>query len=374
MKLAPKSKKKRRFLAWILLALCIAGGALFLLDPDDTKVTDMGPVIAGKPTVDWLENLPATHAHIGFLQAGHPLEDAGEEIVPYLIKAVHGEYGKRKRSPFLGLELLLDRIRGRPSAPQVALTASIQTFAAFRLGQFGSNGVAAVPALIELLEERNRLDQDRGRVVQALGNIGPGAKAAVPLLTSLLKAPAGRHGLPKPWIEEALMRIGSIPTNALADLDSPVAAWMASPSDEALEEIHRQLKTSSAPQTQATVARDLAFPQGLPSETLALLQSQLNSTNPPVRQGAAIALANHPDVAADKELISVLAEGAKFGQFSIPCIEALGRLGAAASGELPLLKSISLKPDHGPVVVRAAKNAIQAIEADSAAREHGSDP
>jgi HEAT repeat protein len=367
MKREAWSKKKKLVLVLILLALCVAGGSLFLLDSGEARITDMGPVIAGKPTVAWLEDLPALSASRGFLQAGHPLEDADEEIIPYLIKAVGGEYG-RKTSSLDGLGRLFDRMAGRPATQPKAQTAAIQMFAAFRLGQFGSNATSAVPALIKLLEQRTKLNQDYGRVVQALGNIGPSAKAAVPLLTANLGATQGRFALPKPWIEEALMRIGDIPTNALRNLESPVAIWMARPSPESLSRIHRELGTGSTPEVRAAVARDLAFPKTLEPETIALLRSQMSSTNPPVRQGAAIALANHGGKTADKELIRVLAEGAKFGQFMIPCVEALGRLGAPAASELPLINRIKNTTKYGPVVVRAAKNAIEAIEADIAAK------
>ena len=80
----PRSKKKGLVLALILLALGIAGGALFLLVSDETQTKDMGPIIAGKPTVYWLEHRPhrPNWQPRDSPDPDDPLEKAGPEIIP----------------------------------------------------------------------------------------------------------------------------------------------------------------------------------------------------------------------------------------------------------------------------------------------------
>jgi HEAT repeat protein len=62
-----------------------------------------------------------------------------------------------------------------------AVTGSI----ALALGRHGSRARRAVPAMVELLRERNA--QSETSIVRALGEIGPDARAAVPVLRDLLE-------------------------------------------------------------------------------------------------------------------------------------------------------------------------------------------
>jgi HEAT repeat protein len=303
------------------------------------------------------------------------------EIIPYLIKAVDGHYGG-SGGIFGGPIHLLSRLAPealRKYFPErKAPTWAIQTFAAFRLGQFGTNALEAVPHLVKLLERPAPPGVDKGRVVQALGWIGPGAKEAVPtLVDALIKE---QQPFLKAWIAYSLMEIGTVPTKAIPALESlkgevghiagsaTVAIRMANHESKSLEAIRAAVKNQTNSALRAYTARSLAFAPNLDPVTAGLLVSQLHDSNSSVRQGAALALVGKVAVADQKQVIDVLIEGLRPGEFSIPCAQALSNIGKDAQRALPAIRAALVDPSvGGPVLHRALTDAIRVIEADSEA-------
>ena len=91
-------------------------------------------------------------------------------------------------------------------------SAPIRANAAFAIGQFGSEGKPAVPALVSALKDENV--NVRLTVAKSLGAIGPDAKAAVPALAKLLDDDVGGVTINA---AEALGQIGSAAVPVLAE-------------------------------------------------------------------------------------------------------------------------------------------------------------
>src|SRR5262249_31853681 len=98
---------------------------------------------------------------------------------------------------------------------EASLGFRIQQVTAFRLGLFGATASNAVPELVALLRRPDPYVGDKGRVIQALGNIGPKAKSAVPDLVRCL-------GHSNDWVRftalTSLLQIGAVPPSAIPAL------------------------------------------------------------------------------------------------------------------------------------------------------------
>ena len=79
--------------------------------------------------------------------------------------------------------------------------AGVRQAAAVALGGIGPEAKTAVPALTDLLNDKERAV--RHAAASALGNVGPEAKTAIPALTELLK----EQGVIRETAAEALTKI-----------------------------------------------------------------------------------------------------------------------------------------------------------------------
>ena len=75
----------------------------------------------------------------------------------------------------MAVPLLTDLLKDRDS--------TVRSSAAYALGEFGPEARAAIPALMELLKDK---DASRAAAASALGDIGPEASAATPAIIELL--------------------------------------------------------------------------------------------------------------------------------------------------------------------------------------------
>ena len=105
--------------------------------------------------------------------------------------------------------------------------ASMRSDAASILGDFGSRGIGALPALTDALRDKD--SGVRASAAEALGKIGPGAAAAIPALTDRMGDPAAQVRLKA---IEAVMNMRSpasraVPLFALALDDSVVDVRMS---------------------------------------------------------------------------------------------------------------------------------------------------
>ena len=366
---------KRPLVLWAVILFIVAlllGGLAFLRDE--------GPILAGKSTVYWLEHLPS-EASTGFVHnKDHPLEQAGPEIIPYLIKGVDGKYG-RDASFLHGLKNLVRRIAPawikKHLGEDRATKRTIQTFSAFRLGQFGTNAAVAVPTLTRLLQRPGPPGMDQSRVIQALGWIGPGAAEAVPALVARLRTEP--QPFIKSWLAQSLIQIGKVPDEAVPALEqlkgedghvagpAVVAIWFSRQDAASLDQVHASLANPTNSALRAHTANSLALVPSLDSVTINLLISQLGDTNQSARQGAAIALAQRVDDPHRDQVFEVLISGVETGEFQWPSTQKLGLLGKQAYLALPTLRKTQANPTViGPVIHRALADSIKAIESDSA--------
>lgn len=317
--------------------------------------------ISGKPVAYWLEHLPS-QSHDALLPDDHPLALAGPEMIPSLIDALEKSYGVR--------DFFIRHRRRLPSILQKRLPQHespgwlIRQIAAFRLGQFGAPASNAVPTLIELLTKPQSCVGDKGRVIQALGFIGPWARPAVPTL-------AARLSDTNEWIRMtaaySLLQIGTVPPEAIPTLKRnlrdtghvaglmAVAILVAEPSSEAVARIKSMLSANADYNTRAHAAAALAFLREVPDGLKPILTRMMEEDNRSVRQGAAIGLARSDASNLDR-MIEVLVEGLKEGQFQILCAQALGRIGPAAATAQRELKNAT-----GYVLRNAAAEALSKI-------------
>lgn len=375
-----RAKKKRPFPKIILLVLLLGGAFLLFFSSRRTLVADMGPIIAGKPTVYRLEHVP-NRSPRDALDPDNPLEKAGPEIIPYLINALHGDYGS-KGNLVNGLGGLFYRLS--PSGLQqhlrepIARVVTIQGFAASRLGRFGTNAAVAVPAMTELYKSWTWRNAGREAIIVALGKIGPPAAESIPALLSSLSETNGPTGWtdarPGFLIVTSMMQMGHVPSEATNLLDSlekkggnpagaaSVAAWMSHPTPESLERIHVNLEIGPDVFLRAGTARALEFPNKLPKSTIQKLRPLLADASLFVQQGAAMALARHGDEQDRSRALLVLTNGVTLPMgFRALCVESLGSMGPRAKEALPMLRA-TLAKEYQPELKWALEEAIRKIE------------
>ena len=87
----------------------------------------------------------------------------------------------------------------------------VRKLAAVALGRQGPRGVAVVPGLVEILGDEDEPVEVRLACTQALGNIGAGAQAAIPVLTRVVANSSVQHAA-----TGALVRLGAKGQAALA--------------------------------------------------------------------------------------------------------------------------------------------------------------
>src|SRR2546428_802405 len=161
--------------------------------------------------------------------------------------------------------------------------------AAFRLGQFGPAASNAVPSLIELLKKPGSYYGDKGRVIQALGFIGPPAKQAAPILAENLN-----HT--NEWIRYtaaySLLQIGVVPTNAIPALkrnlsdtgyvaaSMAAALFLAESTKEAVSRIASMLSPDHEKNTRAHMAVGLGFLRNVPEALKTMITRMMDDAEP----------------------------------------------------------------------------------------------
>jgi HEAT repeat protein len=138
-------------------------------------------------------------------------------VVPALIKSLKDPNNRVQASAAVGLGSLgKDPDLCVPALRE--LLASIKDLDAenkptgavlWALGKFGAHSESAVPLLCEIAQRGQLLDSSSRGAIRALGEIGPAAQGAVPILSKRLSNAAFR-----PYVAEALFRITGIPVIA----------------------------------------------------------------------------------------------------------------------------------------------------------------
>ena len=130
---------------------------------------------------------------------------------------------------------------------------AVREAAADALGEIGPAAKAAVPALVELLKDKER--QVPFVAAVALGKIGPAAKGATPALMEMLK---GKDKIARSAAAWALWNIGDPKAKeealrTLADLLKDKEGEVSSIAAAALKKIRREAKTAARPLDEKTV-------------------------------------------------------------------------------------------------------------------------
>jgi HEAT repeat protein len=347
-------RMKRKWWLIVLAGLSVSGA--WLLSQHQPE-----PLVSGKPVAYWLDRLPRD-ASDGLLPADHPLAKAGPEIVPPLIAAINRSYTARD---FIDrCKRLLPPSLGKHLAVQRTPAWLIRETAAFRLGLMGAAASNAVPSLISILTKPPTYVADPGRVIQALGDIGPPARQAVPVLVDKLNDQSE-------WIRftaaNSLLQIGTVPSEAVPALkrnlrdtgyvaaNMAVALLAAQNTAESLSRVELMLTIEGDGNTRPHVAAALAFLPELPEKLKPIMTRMLDDNDASVRQGAAIGLAR-PRAENLTRIVEVLIEGLKNGQFQIRCAQALGKIGPEAAASKP-----ELERAQGYVLRIAAQDALKRV-------------
>lgn len=192
-----------------------------LLDDKDQGVREAATQALGRLAPDVPEALPpllkaaARDGHEGHLVA-EALANGGKPAVPALIELLGGDNAVARGHAAHAL-----RFMGRnaaPAAEALAKAAPKITEDPYRRAAFdalGNIGPAGVPHLVDLLKDPHV--PSKYRATEALGRIGPDAKAAVPALLARMKD-RGADRLDRRAAGEALVAIGPGAVAAVPDL------------------------------------------------------------------------------------------------------------------------------------------------------------
>ena len=151
--------------------------------------------------------------------------DAGDSKVDVAIRARRETARRLGEDGAKGVPALIELLNDKDG--------EVRELAAGSLGQIGPEAKAAVPALIELLKDKGDRSGTRDSASMALGRIGPDAKEAIPALTELLRE---SHESVRRPAANALAGIGrpAIPVliELLKDRDAKVRAEAAGALDQ----------------------------------------------------------------------------------------------------------------------------------------------
>jgi len=254
--------------------------------------------------------------------------------------------------------LLLDRVQAiaaQPSRPEPAAygghtaaewierleSPDIQArwYAAYALGQLGSDAREAVEPLMRILEDQREYEYVRGSAAWALGRIGlPEAKPAVPLLIETLSS---RHVSVRRYACWALARLAPAADEAvprlrrlLADEDAQVriraaaALWAIAEQPEAVALLRETIRRGGP---DGCVAAELLGRMPAGEAVTSLLVEALNMPDEELRQTAAWALAQQGPRVLDALEAPLAAEQPATRRAAV---EALGLLGSAGMERL----------------------------------------
>jgi len=260
------------------------------------------------------------------------LQRVDSSAIPMLSKALSHRDVRLRRAAVTALYHIASSHIGVPGKKTVvALTAALndrdaktRTMAAFSLGAIGPLAGSAVPTLIQALGDRKRLAPEMITIVEDLGKIGPGARAAIPALRRIMLSDA-------PGLMTAPVSLGQI----------------GGPS--AIEALKQGLShKDSSVRSEAANALILIGPPA--KSAVPLLVKRLKDTDLQTRVNAAVAL-----WAIDGQIkngIPIFTQGLKTSpKFAA---DSIARIGPAAKGTIPALLDVLRSSDDLWVRLRAA--------------------
>jgi len=158
--------------------LLVAVGGLLLW----RSLSDEEPVYQGRPLRSWLDHHVASssarprYGSPGWKEADEAIRHIGTNAIPTLVAML------RAKDPPAFVLKWMDWLR-RHGVPGMPLRRAMSGHeeAEYAFGMLGANGVSAVPELVEIYR-RNISESSQMNAALALGHIGRGAEAALPVL------------------------------------------------------------------------------------------------------------------------------------------------------------------------------------------------
>lgn len=207
----PMTKKLRLGLA-VVLAIALCGGSvLWLWQPTE-------PVYKGKPLHYWLQGYDGYPSSIFDWNANGPTpRDAGEAVVALGTNAIPELLGMlvHRPSPLMPPLLSIGRkihiVKGQPDNPYARNWEAQSAF-----NSLADRAAVAVPELIQLYDSHPD-PSSRTAIVYVLREIGPNAKAAVPVLLRAMTNASDHVRV------NAVGALSEIDTNAAQELPALIA-------------------------------------------------------------------------------------------------------------------------------------------------------
>jgi HEAT repeat protein len=197
------AKRARVLIAALFVAL------LALLAWTSLRKTGSEPVFEGKPLSEWLLQLKDSNSDVERIKAAEAVRHIGTNAIPTLLQMLREE-----ESPFETKYLAWHRGWYNPFVIHLkGLGGPADIFERAEAGfrELGPSAAAAVPELSRMLDREPSLD-GTSYVPSILGNIGPGAKAAVP---ALLRAALSTNTLEHFYELDALGQIHADPDSVV---------------------------------------------------------------------------------------------------------------------------------------------------------------
>jgi hypothetical protein len=168
--------KKRGFLLGTIILAVLAGVAWEYFHSSELHYE-------GRPLSFWLAGFdPVPPRDVTPQMAGEAVRAIGSNAIPILLKDIQAHDSTLKFK-------IINFLQGRGVLRNYWTTRYIKCYEA--IGAFrslGSNAISAVPDLMQIYQT-NGSPTCQSAVIESLGAIGPGAKAAVPLLAASMKSP-----------------------------------------------------------------------------------------------------------------------------------------------------------------------------------------
>lgn len=295
--------KRRR---WTLLAglLIVAGAVLALIQLNRSRQVKLSdPAIQGQPISVWVSRAVAT----GNYQDTQKLRELGPEVVPHLTRALKRRSSLANTVWVKVWPCLPSRVQQRLQQPMLAREIRLRAVVALR--EIGPTGKAGIPDLIERLADPDR--QIRLHSAITLGEFGTDSEIALPRLEPFLKDES--HTV-RVYSANAIWKITHKPEPVLTVLEHGLQAkkasfrWAAAvflgemgPAAERAIPLLEEASKDTDKEVASLAVQALAE---ISSKTLPIITNLLSDPDPNIR---------------------------------ISACAALGKLGPAAKGAVPLL-------------------------------------
>jgi len=290
--------KRRVTIAFVLLA-AIAAAIVLLRDP--ARLGSPDPVFAGKPASQWVRQFILE----GSSDARHALQEIGEPAVPYLTARL-----SRPDSAFNGVYVSLwphlpSVLQSRLERPVLAQDVRMRALEILR--DMKPTPSTAVGPLIDRLRDKDATIRLHAAI--ALGNVGPDARAAVPMLKPFLKQ---KHVV-RVYTAHALWKIEHNAEEILPILEQGVqeeapfrwaAAVFLGEMGPAAERAIPLLKDAAQATDKSTASCAVQALAHISPRTTPILMAMLKDPDPGMRISAAVALGRIG--APAKEAVSAL--------------------------------------------------------------------